>query len=118
MRTGVPGAALSWTVRAAFDAILLFVAARLAGGVSFSTSVSNGFVKATAGIGIFACTLLLISFTRTALLQIAIARVLVLAFGMCAWVFVLDGPDRRGLASLGKKFVDTGRGERRLPITD
>lgn len=97
---GLPGAALAWTLRVSADATLLFAAMFRLKLVSFSSLVRNGMKKTTVAVSAFGGLLSLFWLLgQSTWLRGVSAALLVPAFGLVTWIYVLDPRDKEFVIS-------------------
>jgi O-antigen/teichoic acid export membrane protein len=100
-RWGITGAALAWTLRVAFDALLLFAAVVWLKLVSPQSFASSSVRRTFGFVFLFGVFLIPAWAWGSPALQAASAALLLSAFAAVAWNFVLDGSEKnliRGIA--------------------
>lgn len=91
---GISGAALAWSVRVTIDAVLLFGAVVFHRWIPLRSLIGNGLLKCALLIMLLGFLLILTSLAASMWLSAVFAVILLLAFGLAAWKFLLDGRDR------------------------
>jgi O-antigen/teichoic acid export membrane protein len=91
---GIVGAALAWTLRVTLDAFLLFAAILWLKLVSPRSFTSHSMQRMFAALLLFAVLLVPAWASGSPAVQAGFAVLLLLAFAIVAWRFVLDGTDR------------------------
>ncbi len=102
---GIAGAALAWTLRVSADALLLFIAVFWLKVVSWQGFVRNGLQKSAAvvsGFGLLLAGLGLAAHSEW--MRGWFSAILVLAFGLAAWGYVLDPRDKQIVISTAAVF--------------
>jgi O-antigen/teichoic acid export membrane protein len=102
---GIAGAALAWTLRVTADALLLFIAVFWLKVVSWRGFVRNGLQKSAAvvsGFGLLLAGLGLAA--QSGWMRESFSAILVLAFGLAAWGYVLDPRDKQIVLSTAALF--------------
>lgn len=94
-RWGIVGAALAWSMRVFVDAALLFGTAFWLRFVSLQSFTGNRIQQTIAAVATFGLLLLFpLALGSSALTQVVVAGLLLPAFAVFAWSFLLDGGDR------------------------
>jgi len=107
---GISGAALAWTLRVGFDALLLFGAAWRLKLASLRVLAENGLVKSLLAVLGFGGVLPLTLWTAPALLtQVALTALWLSLFAVATWSFVLDSRDRTFIAGAAGQVFGTFR---------
>jgi O-antigen/teichoic acid export membrane protein len=102
---GIDGAALSFALRALVETGVLFVISMRLIHLPYACIKGNGLWRSVVillGVG---GLLGMISLTEAFLFQIGFIVVLLLAFAVISWCYVLDGTDKKVIASLVPKFL-------------
>jgi O-antigen/teichoic acid export membrane protein len=104
-RMGVTGAATAWTIRVSLDACLLFAASLWSRCISLKGFLSGGLVKTTVTIGLFGILLGVVGLCASVVwMKGMFAFVLLLAFALAAWQYLLDASDRDALLSVAGRL--------------
>jgi O-antigen/teichoic acid export membrane protein len=97
---GISGAALAWTLRVGFDALLLFGAAWRLRLASLRVLAENGLVKSLLAVLGFGAVLPLTLWATPALVtQVALTALWLSLFAVGIWKFVLDAGEKGILTS-------------------
>jgi O-antigen/teichoic acid export membrane protein len=92
---GLPGAALAWALRMAFDALLLFGAAVWLKCISLRTLRGKGLQRTVLIVSVFAAFAMWLWLAGWSLfVEVLLATILLSIFGIVAWSYVLDARDR------------------------
>jgi len=107
---GISGAAVAWTTRVGFDALLLFGAAWRLKLASLRVLAENGLVKSLLAVLGFGGVLPLTLWATPALLTKVVLTALWLSlFAIATWSFVLDRRDRTFLTGAAAQVFGTFR---------
>ncbi|MFB3923200.1 MAG: flippase [Terriglobia bacterium] len=108
---GISGAALAWTLRVGFDALLLFAAAWRLKLAALRSLADNGVGRSLLAV-VTLGVLLLLTLTLAPLLftRIALTGAFLATFGVATWVLVLDSRDRMFIAGTADQVLSSLRG--------
>jgi O-antigen/teichoic acid export membrane protein len=107
---GIGGAAVAWTMRVGFDALLLFGAAWRLRFASVRTLAEKGLPRSIVAVLTFAISLALATQVGSVLMiHIALSALLLGLFSVGTWCFVLDSGDRTFLAGAAGQIFGTFR---------
>lgn len=99
-KLGIVGAALSFTVRALIDTVLLFIISPKLAGFSYASFVKNGVLRSIIVLCGLAVLLWITSHIRVFLLEVSFVAILILFFTMVSWRYVLDEMDKKVIMSI------------------
>ena len=102
---GISGAALSFTLRAWFETVALFVLSSKLIHLSYNSFIENGLWRSVVALLALGGVLWAISFTQLFLFRIGFVIVLLLAFALISLRYVLDDTDRKIITSVTPKFL-------------
>ncbi|PYV52578.1 MAG: hypothetical protein DMG92_00495 [Acidobacteria bacterium] len=110
-RLGIAGAALAWTLRVAFDVVLLFAAVIWLRFISVGQLAGDGIRRTAAALVIFgALSAVAPLMGMPVLVQVLTLGILLPAFALTAWIYVLDIRDRDLVTSIaGHAFTAVGK---------
>jgi len=95
-RMGIAGAALAYTLRLCVDAFLLFGAVFRLKHISIRLFAESKVQRTVLAIVVFGTLLTLLALTPgSALVQLVVSSLLLLAFAIAAWIYMLDQKDKQ-----------------------